>query len=120
MAQTLADYRGNYAYNLTDQHYRRFNATVPQLIQWDDHEVINNWFPHESLVGQGRAGYTETDVDNSPATRTRRGANGSLWTRPKRSTAACTARCPTGRCSTCSCSTCAPTRTRTRRRGPRR
>lgn len=63
VAQTLDDYRGNYAYNLTDQHYRRFNATVPQLIQWDDHEVINNWFPHESIAGQGRKGYTETDVD---------------------------------------------------------
>ena len=63
VAQTLDDFRGNYAYNLTDEHYRRFNATVPQLIQWDDHEVINNWFPGESLAGQNRKGYTETDAD---------------------------------------------------------
>jgi alkaline phosphatase D len=63
VAQTLDDFRGNYAYNLTDEHYRRFNATVPQLIQWDDHEVVNNWFPGESLAGQDRKGYTETDVN---------------------------------------------------------
>ncbi len=63
VAQTLDDFRGNYAYNLTDEHYRRFNATVPQLVQWDDHEVTNNWFPGESLNGQNRKGYTETDAD---------------------------------------------------------
>ncbi|CAM3726964.1 alkaline phosphatase D family protein [Nocardiopsis tropica] len=63
VAQTLNDFRGNYAYNLTDDHYRRFAATVPQLIQWDDHEVVNNWYPGESLAGQNRKGYTETDVN---------------------------------------------------------
>lgn len=63
VAQTLDQFRGNYAYNLTDKHYRRFNASVAQLIQWDDHEVINNWFPGENLTGQGRDGYTEMDVD---------------------------------------------------------
>ncbi|KWX25388.1 alkaline phosphatase [Mycolicibacterium wolinskyi] len=63
VAQTLDDFRGNYAYNLGDEHYRRFNATVPQLVQWDDHEVVNNWFPGESLAGQNRKGYTETDAD---------------------------------------------------------
>lgn len=63
VAQTLNDYRGNYAYNLSDKHYRRFNSTVTQYIQWDDHEVINNWYPHENLAGQGREGYTELDVD---------------------------------------------------------
>lgn len=63
VAQTLGDFRGNYAYNLTDDHYRRFNAAVPQLVQWDDHEVVNNWFPGESLAGRNRKGYTRTDVD---------------------------------------------------------
>ncbi|MET0475446.1 MAG: alkaline phosphatase D family protein [Mycobacterium sp.] len=63
VAQTLEDFRSNYAYNLTDEHYRRFNATVPQVIQWDDHEVTNNWFPGESLAGQNRKGYTQDDVD---------------------------------------------------------
>lgn len=63
VAQTLGDFRGNYAYNLTDEHYRRFAANVPQLIQWDDHEVINNWYPGENIAGQNRKGYTETDVN---------------------------------------------------------
>lgn len=63
VAQTLDDFRGNYAYNLTDAHYRRFAATVPQVVQWDDHEVVNNWFPGESLAGQKREGYTENDVN---------------------------------------------------------
>ena len=63
VAQTLDDFRGNYAYNLTDENYRRFNATVTQMVQWDDHEVLNNWFPTESLTGQNRKGYSQTDVD---------------------------------------------------------
>ncbi len=32
-----------------DEHIRRFNAEVPQLWQWDDHEVTNNWYPTELL-----------------------------------------------------------------------
>jgi alkaline phosphatase D len=28
---------------------RRFNAEVPQLVQWDDHEVRNNWYPTQIL-----------------------------------------------------------------------
>ncbi|MDF0531200.1 alkaline phosphatase D family protein [Tsukamurella sp. 8F] len=63
VAQTLDQFRGNYQYNLSDAHYLRFNSTVPQIIQWDDHEVLNNWFPGENLTGQDRKGYTETDVD---------------------------------------------------------
>lgn len=63
VAQDLAGFRGNYAYNLTDTNYLRFNSHVPQLVQWDDHEVVNNWFPGESLEGQKRKGYTETSVD---------------------------------------------------------
>ena len=63
VAQTLEEFRGNYAYNLTDEHYRRFNSSVAQLIQWDDHEVVNNWFPGEDLSGQDRDGYTEMSVD---------------------------------------------------------
>lgn len=63
VAQTVEQFRGNYAYNLTDDNYRRFNAAVPQLVQWDDHEVVNNWFPGEDLTGQDREGYTEMNVD---------------------------------------------------------
>ncbi|MFF7705804.1 alkaline phosphatase D family protein [Pseudomonas sp. NPDC007930] len=49
VAQTLADYRGNYRYNLLDDNVRRFNAEVPQIWQWDDHEVTNNWSPSKQL-----------------------------------------------------------------------
>jgi alkaline phosphatase D len=44
VAETLQDFRGNYAYNLLDAHLRRFNAEVPIVAQWDDHETMNNWF----------------------------------------------------------------------------
>src|SRR5215472_19125290 len=39
VAQTLADFRGNYKYNLLDANVRTFNAQVPMFAQWDDHEV---------------------------------------------------------------------------------
>jgi alkaline phosphatase D len=45
IAETLADYRGNYSYNFLDGPYRAFAAAVPQLCTWDDHEVSNNWWP---------------------------------------------------------------------------
>jgi alkaline phosphatase D len=49
VAETLDEYRGNYRYNLMDDNLRRFNAEVPQIWQWDDHEVINNWSPSKQL-----------------------------------------------------------------------
>jgi alkaline phosphatase D len=54
VAETLAEFRGNYAYNLLDEHVRRFNAEVPQLVQWDDHETTNNWYPGEMLLSNDR------------------------------------------------------------------
>ncbi len=45
VAETLADYRGNYKYNLLDRNLRAFNAEVPTFAQWDDHEVTNDWYP---------------------------------------------------------------------------
>src|SRR5262249_40111503 len=56
VAQTLADFRGNFAYNLLDENKRRFTAQVPMLVQWDDHETRNNWYPGQML---GDARYTE-------------------------------------------------------------
>ena len=50
VAQSLADFRGNYKYNLLDQNLRRFNAEVPTFAQWDDHEVTNDWWPGETLA----------------------------------------------------------------------
>lgn len=60
VAQTLDEYRGQYAYNLTDGHYQRFNSSVAQLVQWDDHETVNNWYPGEILDLEE---YTEKNVD---------------------------------------------------------
>src|SRR5690606_26523687 len=60
VAETLAEFRGQYAYNLLDEHLRAFLAAVPQVNQWDDHEVTNNWYPGE-LLDDDR--YTEKRVD---------------------------------------------------------
>lgn len=54
VAETLDEFRGNYRYNLMDQNVRRFNAEVPQIWQWDDHEVINNWSPGKDLSADDR------------------------------------------------------------------
>ena len=48
-AETLADYRGNYKYNLLDDHLRAFNAEVPTFALWDNHEVMESWWPDEAL-----------------------------------------------------------------------
>jgi alkaline phosphatase D len=60
VAETLAEFRGQYAYNLLDAHLRAFAAAVPQVSQWDDHEVTNNWYPGEVLADDR---YTEKRVD---------------------------------------------------------
>lgn len=60
VAETLAEYRGAFRYNLLDANLRRFNAQVPTIIQWDDHEVRNNWYPGQILDD---ARYTEKNVD---------------------------------------------------------
>ncbi|MFC3744889.1 alkaline phosphatase D family protein [Paractinoplanes deccanensis] len=60
VAETLDEYRGQYAYNLLDKAYKTFAAEVPQINQWDDHEVTNNWYPGEILDD---ARYTEKRVD---------------------------------------------------------
>src|SRR5262249_40529686 len=49
VAESLEDYRGNYRYNLLDAHLRRFAAEVPQVLLWDDHEVLNNWYTTQIL-----------------------------------------------------------------------
>jgi alkaline phosphatase D len=48
-AETLAEYRGNYKYNLLDDNLRAFNAAVPTLTLWDNHEVMETWWPNEAL-----------------------------------------------------------------------
>ncbi|MFF8808992.1 alkaline phosphatase D family protein [Streptomyces omiyaensis] len=60
VAETLDEYRGNFRYNLLDRNVRAFNAQVPTVVQWDDHEVRNNWYPGQILDD---ARYAEKDVD---------------------------------------------------------
>ena len=57
VARSLADYRGNYKYNLLDANLLQFNAEVPTFAQWDDHEVANDWWP-----GQTRLDYANTNA----------------------------------------------------------
>jgi alkaline phosphatase D len=60
VAETLAEFRGNYTYNMLDDNVRRFNAEVPQIVLWDDHEVKNNWYPGMSLEEDDR--YKEKNI----------------------------------------------------------
>lgn len=60
VAETLDEYRGQFAYNLLDAPLRAFNARVAQVNQWDDHEVHNNWWPGE-IISDPR--YTERRAD---------------------------------------------------------
>ena len=89
------------------RNLRAFAAEVPQVNQWDDHEVTNNWYPGEILDDPR---YTEKRVDVLAA-RARRAFY--EWLPITRRPTRCTGRSRTGRCWTCSCWTCAPTRTRT-------
>ncbi|MFI5734820.1 alkaline phosphatase D family protein [Kribbella sp. NPDC051587] len=60
VAETLAEYRGRYKYNLLDHNVRDLYADVPIVSQWDDHETLNNWYPGEILDD---VRYTERRVD---------------------------------------------------------
>jgi alkaline phosphatase D len=53
-AETMDEFRGNYRYNLLDDNLKRFNAEVPMLAQWDDHEVVDNWHNEKSLADDPR------------------------------------------------------------------
>jgi len=58
VAETLDEYRAAHKYNLLDEHLRAFNAEIPIFVQWDDHEVTNNW----SLSKELPAAYKERNV----------------------------------------------------------
>ncbi|WP_285665249.1 alkaline phosphatase D family protein [Actinorhabdospora filicis] len=60
VAETLDEFRGQYKYNLADTNLREFLSKVPLINQWDDHEVINNWYPGKVLTDDR---YTEKNVD---------------------------------------------------------
>jgi alkaline phosphatase D len=60
VAETLNEFRGRYRYNLMDANVRRMAAEVPQIWQWDDHEVCNNYSDSKDLSDDAR--YTEKNV----------------------------------------------------------
>lgn len=60
VAETLDDYRGNHLYNFLDANLRRFNAEVPTIALWDDHDVVDNWYREKRLDDDPR--YREKEV----------------------------------------------------------
>ena len=67
VAETLHEYRRAHLYNRYDANIQRFSAEVPQIWQWDDHEVTNNW--SDSKVLDSR--YTEQRIQTLTARATR-------------------------------------------------
>jgi alkaline phosphatase D len=59
VAETLDEFRGNHLYNRLDPNVRRFESEVSQVVIWDDHEVLDNWYPGEQLEDPR---YTERSV----------------------------------------------------------
>src|ERR1700757_3447889 len=58
VAETLDEFRAAHKYNFLDDNLRAFNAEVPIFVQWDDHEVTNNW----SLSKELPAAYKERNI----------------------------------------------------------
>ena len=54
VAETLDEYRGQWKYNMMDEHVVAMNAAVPTFFQWDDHEVVNNWSASKDLTADDR------------------------------------------------------------------
>jgi alkaline phosphatase D len=61
VAETLEEFRARHRYNLLDARVRAFGAHVAQLVQWDDHEVLNNWYPGE-ILSEAEPRYRIRDV----------------------------------------------------------
>ncbi|UGY09973.1 alkaline phosphatase D family protein [Phyllobacterium pellucidum] len=60
VAETLDEYRGQWKYNLLDDHVRALNMVCPTFFQWDDHEVTNNWSSSKNLAADDR--YKEKSI----------------------------------------------------------
>ena len=100
VAETLDEFRAAHKYNFMDEHVRAFNAEVPIFVQWDDHEVTNNW----SLSKQLPAAYKERRHHAcSPPARRARSTKCIRCARASRSRAGSIARSITVRISTSSC-----------------
>ena len=69
VAETLDEYRGQWKYNMLDEHLRAMNAALPTFFQWDDHEVINNWSSTKDLVSDDRYSVKSIDLLSARAGR---------------------------------------------------
>jgi alkaline phosphatase D len=49
VAQELDDFRARFSYNLDDENVRALVADTSVVVQWDDHETHNNWWPGQIL-----------------------------------------------------------------------
>lgn len=54
VAETLAEFRGNFRYTHHDPAWRRLLADTALVVQWDDHETKNNWWPGRILTEDAR------------------------------------------------------------------
>jgi alkaline phosphatase D len=59
VAETTEEFRAAHKYNFLDDNVRAFNAEVPIFVQWDDHEVTNNWSASKQLP----AAYEVRDIN---------------------------------------------------------
>jgi len=60
IAGTLDEYRRKHRYQREDPALKRFLASVPVYVVWDDHEVRNNFSgPSEPLMAMGHQAFTE-------------------------------------------------------------
>jgi len=50
-AEVLRAFRAKWKYNWEDAAFRRLRALAAHYFQWDDHEVINDWYPGDDRVG---------------------------------------------------------------------
>lgn len=62
IAVSLDEFRANWKYNLGDSKFQRFLAETPIYVQWDDHEVSNNWYPTEILTAVPYNGLPARDL----------------------------------------------------------
>lgn len=61
-AVSLSEFRYNWKYNHGDDKMQSFLAQTPIFVQWDDHEVTNNWYPGEIIGGPQYPNNTSVDL----------------------------------------------------------
>lgn len=69
VAETLDEFRGQWKYNMMDDHVRALNAICPTFFQWDDHEVVNNWSATKDLMADDRYSVKSVELLQARATR---------------------------------------------------